>query len=152
MPDNYIVGYNARSDKFQKKCFTKEKSKVDEICKTVLAMESKPLEKSKFIIDRFLTEPIHRASDKKYKAVDYGFEAGQNCIGCGLCERICPADNIKLIDKKPQWNHHCEYCLACIQRCPVQAINHNNKTQGRKRYLNPNVRFPNKTGRQNTSA
>lgn len=28
-----------------------------------------------------------------------------------------------------------------IQRCPMQAINYDNKTQHRKRYINPNVQL-----------
>lgn len=25
------------------------------------------------------------------------------CIGCGICSKVCPKDNIRLVDGKPQF-------------------------------------------------
>jgi len=40
---------------------------------------------------------------------------------------------------KPEWQRHCEHCVACISWCPEKAINYGNKTQDRRRYRNPLV-------------
>ena len=65
------------------------------------------------------------------------FFATDRCIGCGLCETVCPSKIIK-VDRKPYWNTKgCTFCLACINRCPVEAIQYGKSTQGRGRYVNP---------------
>lgn len=51
------------------------------------------------------------------------FTIADNCTGCGICEKICPVNNIKIIDGKPSFVNKCEHCLGCIHACPSQAIN-----------------------------
>jgi len=139
MPDNYILWYGAKDEKLQNKCFEQEHIKINLISKTILSKQTIALEKSKYLFDRLFTNPIHKSNVKKSARVDEKFSADQKCVSCRLCEKICPVNNITLIKGKPTWNHHCEVCLACIQRCPMQAINYDNKSQNRKRYINPNV-------------
>ena len=44
------------------------------------------------------------------------------CIGCGKCERLCPMNNIKIVDKKVVRNNQCTMCYRCINNCPKQAM------------------------------
>lgn len=141
MPDNYILWYGAKSQEIQNKCFEHEKEKVKTIGQFLASKETIPMEKSKYLIDRLLTRPINKFSVKRFAATSEKFSADQKCVGCGLCEKICPVSNIKLSENKPVWGDHCEACLGCIQRCPMQAINYNHKTENRKRYINPNVKL-----------
>jgi ferredoxin/flavodoxin len=53
---------------------------------------------------------------------DRSFSLSENCTGCGICERICPVDNIEVLSGRPQWQHRCENCSACFQWCPEGAI------------------------------
>ena len=53
---------------------------------------------------------------------DQSFQTNENCNGCGTCSRVCPVNNIKIVNKKPVWQHHCETCLACYSWCPQEAI------------------------------
>lgn len=62
------------------------------------------------------------------------FYVTKDCVGCGLCEKVCPMGNIFMADKKPQWNTSCTHCMACINRCPKQAIEYGKKTIGKQRY------------------
>jgi len=72
--------------------------------------------------------------------MDKNFNVSDACIHCGICQKVCPVNNIDFgRDKKPYFKHHCEQCLACIHTCPVKAINYKNKTQSRKRYTHPDV-------------
>lgn len=61
------------------------------------------------------------------------FYAEDTCIKCKLCEKICPTDNIK-VDHKPKWGKTCTFCLACINRCPVRAIQYGKSTKTKGRY------------------
>lgn len=141
MPDNYILWYGAKSQEIQSKDFEREKVKVKYIGNFLVSKETMSLEKSRYFIDRLLTRPINKLSVKRFAATSEKFSVNQKCVGCGLCEKICPVSNIKLSENKPVWGNHCEACLGCIQRCPMQAINYNHKTENRKRYINPNVKL-----------
>jgi NADH-quinone oxidoreductase subunit I len=56
----------------------------------------------------------------------------ENCIGCRLCEYICPPQVIKvemLKAEKRNWAktftlelYSCEFCELCVQVCPTDAI------------------------------
>ncbi|MBS5951111.1 MAG: EFR1 family ferrodoxin, partial [Clostridium sp.] len=53
---------------------------------------------------------------------------------CGKCVKLCPLNNIELVKGKPKWGEKCTHCMACISRCPKEAIEYKNKTKGRNRY------------------
>lgn len=46
----------------------------------------------------------------------------QKCIGCGLCEKLCPMNNIALANGIALSNDKCTMCYRCISKCPRQAI------------------------------
>lgn len=71
---------------------------------------------------------------------DKNLNVSGNCKNCGICEKICPAHNIKLEGKNIIFMHNCAHCLACIHACPEKAINWKNKTQNKERYLNPKIK------------
>jgi len=66
-------------------------------------------------------------------ALTYDKETGEeNCIGCRLCEYVCPPQVIKvemLKAEKRNWAktfalelYACEFCELCVQVCPTDAI------------------------------
>lgn len=65
------------------------------------------------------------------------WHASEACIGCGKCERICPARNIRLKQGRPVWGERCYSCCACYHVCPVKAISYANFTNGKSQYLCP---------------
>jgi Dissimilatory sulfite reductase (desulfoviridin), alpha and beta subunits len=70
------------------------------------------------------------------------FYATDACTSCGLCEKICPSETIRLTSGKPEWiKEKCCRCTACINRCPTKAIQYGCSTKKRGRYVNPNVKF-----------
>ncbi len=58
----------------------------------------------------------------------------EKCITCGKCVRVCPLNNIQLIDGKPAWGKNCTHCMACINYCPTTAIEYGKQTKDRPRY------------------
>ncbi len=63
------------------------------------------------------------------------FYTTNDCIGCGICAKVCPLNNIKMVDGKPKWSKNCVHCTACINRCPKRAIEYGKKTQDKNRYV-----------------
>jgi NADH-quinone oxidoreductase subunit I len=66
-------------------------------------------------------------------ALTYDKETGEeNCIGCRLCEFICPPQVIKVEMLKAEKRnfaktftlelYSCEFCELCVQVCPTDAI------------------------------
>lgn len=71
----------------------------------------------------------------KYKLVAKDFYTTDACVGCKICAKVCPLNNVEVIDKKPVWGENCTHCMACISKCPQNAIEYGNKTQGKTRYV-----------------
>ncbi len=59
-----------------------------------------------------------------------------SCTGCGLCSKVCPVENIRMVSQKPVWGQKCEFCTSCLHACPVKAINYG-YSKGKKRYKLP---------------
>jgi NADH-quinone oxidoreductase subunit I len=66
-------------------------------------------------------------------ALTYDLETSEeNCIGCRLCEYICPPQVIKVEMLKSEKRNYaktftlelyaCEFCELCVQVCPTDAI------------------------------
>jgi len=71
---------------------------------------------------------------------DKSIYADEKCNGCAICAKVCPVQNIKMIENKPVWQHHCEMCLACVEWCPKKAIHHCWRVEG-KDYHHPDVKI-----------
>lgn len=72
---------------------------------------------------RFLTSPK-------------GFGASDACVGCGVCVRECPMENITLdpVSMKPVWGKECAFCSGCYHRCPHNAISYGRMSKGKGQY------------------
>jgi NAD-dependent dihydropyrimidine dehydrogenase PreA subunit len=42
---------------------------------------------------------------------------------------------------RPAWEGQCTLCLACLHRCPAEAIQYGKETVGKGRYVNPRVKL-----------
>ncbi len=82
---------------------------------------------------------MQKRNNKKLRLRDTRFWVDDKCNDCGICQKICPVNNIELIDGKPQWLHKCQQCLACFHWCPQEAIQVGKKTINRKRYHHPEI-------------
>lgn len=46
----------------------------------------------------------------------------EQCISCGLCEKICREGAIRLVDGKVELDQEkCNFCGRCVKSCPVEA-------------------------------
>ncbi|MGA2369393.1 MAG: HgcAB-like fusion protein [Candidatus Korobacteraceae bacterium] len=65
-----------------------------------------------------------------YSKLFYGFPnlrleiIEENCIGCKLCDQVCPVECFSPTDHKMIFSQPdlCEGCMACLIQCPTDAI------------------------------
>ena len=138
MPSNYIPWGGAIAEVKQQKKFNDALDKIGRIASSICAGDVKAPEKGPAWQNIFLSA-MYRLSRPHVPQMDKSFWADEKCTGCGICEKICPAQNILLSDEKPVWQHHCEQCFACLQWCPEEAIQYGRSTAKKKRYHHPEI-------------
>lgn len=65
------------------------------------------------------------------------FYAKEVCVSCGKCVTVCPLNNIQMENGKPVWGQKCTHCMACICRCPSEAVEYGKISKGKPRYTCP---------------
>ena len=65
---------------------------------------------------------------------DRKFRVSDSCLGCGICAKNCPLQNITIENDRPKWNGNCTNCMSCYHRCPKNAINFGKATIGKGQY------------------
>lgn len=138
MPGNYTPLYEAVSLEKQKKLFMMERRRIKNIAQIVKESRQYKIEKGPIFFN-WIFSGIYKLGAPRLPNSDKHFWVDEKCNGCGVCEKVCPVNNIKFSEGKPAWLHKCEQCLACLQWCPQEAIQYKKSTLGRKRYRNPNV-------------
>ena len=105
--------------------------------------------KNLYIIDLKKKSKEPKNTNLKYYELipltDKSIYADDKCNGCAICAKVCPVQNIKMVDNKPVWQHRCEMCLACAEWCPIKAIHHWNRAEGIV-YHHPNVKISDMLG------
>jgi ferredoxin len=140
MPSNYIPWGGAELKEKQEQKFKSAKKKMADIVSTIKKQENKPVEKGP-LWQRLLFSLLYKVSFPQTSKMDGQFWVDEKCNNCGICSKICPAENITLVEGKPTWNHRCEQCLACIQWCPQKAIQYGKKTAEYERYHHPEIQL-----------
>jgi ferredoxin len=143
----------------QDKMLAEQKEKLDAVCKYVLARKKGKLETRgifrKIVLAPVLYLAIKPLFSRRYRKLsdsaglpfdeliplaDRSFQVDAKCNGCGICAQVCPANNIRLVDRKPVWQHHCETCFACHSWCPQSAI-FGEIVSYNQRYHHPSVKL-----------
>lgn len=138
MPGNYQIMYAPLPEEKQAQRF---KNAKEQILKITASIKKNEINKSNMAggIKKAILGAAYNSLFKP-KDKDKNFWTTEKCNGCGTCSRVCPVDNIDIINGKPQWKHQCEQCLACRQWCPQKAIEYKKKTLNRGQYHHPEIK------------
>ncbi|MBP2630365.1 MAG: 4Fe-4S ferredoxin [Firmicutes bacterium] len=114
-------------------------SEPQETATIAAAIRSKLKTATSSTITDSAAEDIYRAFAPHH--MDESFWTKADCNGCGVCAKICPANNINILQGRPDWQHHCEYCLSCIHCCPQEAIEYKQDSINKERYHHPDIKI-----------
>ncbi len=141
MPSNYIPWGGAIAVEKQQALFNASREKIKSIAEIIRNREIRAPEQGP-LLQNFFLSALYKLGSPRIPQMDKSFRVDEKCTGCGICEKICPARNIALMEGKPAWQNHCEQCLACIQWCPAEAIQYGKNTAAKKRYHHPEIKLP----------
>ncbi|MBN2168023.1 MAG: EFR1 family ferrodoxin [Actinobacteria bacterium] len=136
MVDNYLPTFN-----IEKQLATESKKQIDRHLEKIAADISSGKEWAPK--DSMISRVMSKGSMLINKGeIGTGFTASYNiedsCNGCGVCVKVCPADNIKLQNTRPVFGAECLSCLACTHNCPINAIRLESE-KSKTRYRNQHI-------------
>ena len=132
MPENYIAMFSAPTPEQARPIIAAAEPALITAGEWIKAGKAFP-EPHSSLNDKVISGPVNPL----FYALcvkDKAFAAGEKCTGCGRCAALCPLGNITLQNGKPLWGGDCTHCMACINHCPVEAIEYGNKSKGKPRY------------------
>lgn len=138
MPDNYmLIGIDVDPPEKVEIMLQEAEKKLIHINDIIRERKKRVFEIEKGALPSLLTN-VFNPMFMKYAINTKKFYAKDNCTSCGICEKVCNTNCIK-VEGKPIWGDNCSLCLACINLCPVRAIQYGKSTEKRGRYKNPNI-------------
>ncbi len=72
---------------------------------------------------------------------DSEFAISSACNKCGICEKVCPVENISVEPNGHKFEHNCQRCMACIQFCPKSAFSIDGKPMDKEKYVYPGTKL-----------
>lgn len=148
MPHNGL-GSGSFSQAQHERMFEDWKGRLEDISECVNSREERALETSNAFSSLILSGVMVRripflvklAKQVMMKGWDsLAFISNERCDGCGICEKVCPVDNIEIIGGRPAWSDHSVSCFACYHWCPKGAIQLENSNMNIRQYHHPEAR------------
>ena len=137
MPENYPPFGGAPAPEKQQ---TVNASAAEQIGKIAAELQQSPRGRHEPIkpVWKLVSRMIYPLFQKRTARADRSFRADKKCNGCCICTRVCPVNNVAMIDGQPTWLGRCEQCYACFHWCPQQAVQHGRSAK-QHRYHHPDV-------------
>ena len=137
-PTNYIPWGGPGPEEKWRERLVRTNEKIRRVAPLIAERKTLPVEKGP-LWQRIVFTWLYKLAFKHVPEMDKAFYTDEKCNSCGVCEKVCPASNIRMKEGRPSWLGKCEQCLACIQWCPREAIQYGKKTPKYSRYHNPEV-------------
>lgn len=121
-------------------------STKEQIKETLTNQKANILKQIPLITDQVRKDYSHNETPKPskvgLKAYNMrGIKADENCVGCGICVKVCPMNNIKIENGHAVIGDNCITCLACFHWCRQEAIymSKEKDIERREKYHHPDV-------------
>lgn len=123
-PDTWTVLFDLSDEEKVSRQKARADKEIDELVKQLNeCIRGKHMDMTTPMFIGKIAQKIYNNSSRKTSKLS----VSDACISCGLCEKKCPVQAIKMQDKKPVWvKDKCTMCLGCLHRCPKHAIAYGN--------------------------
>ena len=135
MPENYTALFYVPDKKESAEIIKKAAPEIDRAAQYLLNSEPFPPVRNN-LYDKFMSGPVNPIFYTFMVSADK-FYSTDKCVSCNKCVTVCPLNNIKLVNSRPEWGKNCTHCMACIAYCPAKAIEYGKKSAKRNRYTCP---------------
>lgn len=138
MPNTYVLlpGFDVDKKEVEERKLKDAPSRLKDIAEVIKAQSRGVYDVHQGSMAALRTRMIFPLFEKWGVFPKY-WRASDICIGCGKCAAICPARNIQMKDRRPEWGNNCFSCCACFHVCPVNAVSYGKITRGKSQYLCP---------------
>lgn len=142
------LGHKTLAGVQQENMFKQWEEKRDLISEYVNARKQGPVETTNVfthvILSGLLFKALPTLIPLLWRAMRHGWESlalvsDEKCNGCDICAKVCPVDNIEMVENRPSWSNHCAGCFACLHWCPEESIQVGSITANMERYHHPDV-------------
>ncbi len=133
MPENYLVMFDPTPEEEDEGIFRAAAAHTEDLCEQIRS--GRPFDKVKIPFVGYLESGIVNSSFYTFYIGAKKFFATDACVSCGRCVENCMLNNISLQGGRPGWGKNCTHCMACICKCPANAIEYGKHTKGRRRYV-----------------
>ncbi len=133
MPENYLVMFEPTPKEDDADIINAATQYTKKLCERISSEVAFEAVKIPFV--GYLESGIVNSSFYTFYIGAKKFYATDDCVSCGKCADFCMMNNIKLKNGRPVWGKNCTHCMACICRCPTEAIEYGKNTKNRRRYV-----------------
>ncbi len=121
MVDNYIPIFDMQEqiDTLPQK---NVESQIEAVIKDISARKMRPVHPTEENLREMEKWTRTHAAGILKKDTALFYTVNDDCIRCGICAKVCPADNITVTEDGVRFSDHCEVCYACLHNCPKNAI------------------------------
>lgn len=135
MPENYLAMFSVPDEEAAKNIIAAAEPKICKMVKQIAdgkALAEERVSLTGSFLSGFINPIFYPLFVHARK-----FTVDSCCTGCGKCAKVCPMNNISLVNGRPVWENSCTHCMACITICPAKSIEYGKKSLGQPRYRCP---------------
>jgi ferredoxin len=136
MVDNYLPGFEMQNQ-IETEGEKKIEAQIEQVCREVAERHESTVKLTPF--KRAEIALVHNSMGRAILkgSAAHSYVVSDDCIRCGVCAMVCPANNITVTDRV-RFSDHCEVCYACVHNCPKNAIHLKNERSA-ARFRNEHV-------------
>lgn len=137
MADNFLPGFDMEEQKRTDKKVDVQMARIREDIGGRVTFLSPVTDTDRAAHQEFLD----RSAKMPKEAFNHIYRITEECIGCGICTKVCPKKCFRMEGQKSAWDPAgCMMCMACIHACPMTAIRMRIPEKNPKaRYRNENI-------------